>query len=383
MIQMLTGTAVSEASYSATLRGWASRPVQPGVQLDADARYSCAASPARETLTGGTNQWLVTDGGAGACASVPPVDFGNVQVGAAQQRIVEVSNPGGRPVDLIAVTVSQNVSLSDDTCSRARLDPGTSCTVTLGFTPAEPGTLNASLSVTSSALTSPDTATVTGQGAPPSVEVAPRVLDFGDIQTGSVSEPLVATVTNTGVGPVTVGSVADAPSFAATSDCALLPAAATCSIRVRLRPQAVGTIAEQLTVGTSAGDIAVAVSGRGMPNPTPSPTATTTPASKIQRLKDGLPKRIKRAGITVITPAGARTTAGQSVRTRISGQRAIKTRSGPARLFTTVRGPDGQLSIRTYGRPLRTITVTQSAPAVTQYRPLQRQGLYRAGRLQR
>jgi hypothetical protein len=65
MAEMLKDSGLSVSNYSATLSGWASlTSLNPGIILGADPlKYSSAAVSARNVLTSGPNNWVITDGG--------------------------------------------------------------------------------------------------------------------------------------------------------------------------------------------------------------------------------------------------------------------------------------------------------------------------------
>jgi surface protein len=64
MVNMLTGTAFSQASYDPTLISWAAQAVQNNVSFSAgSAKYGAGSAAARLHLTG-THGWTITDGGA-------------------------------------------------------------------------------------------------------------------------------------------------------------------------------------------------------------------------------------------------------------------------------------------------------------------------------
>ena len=63
MTYMLSGSAMSPASYGATLTGWASRPQVKRVHLDAaGVKYPASAAGAHLKLVV-SSQWFITDGG--------------------------------------------------------------------------------------------------------------------------------------------------------------------------------------------------------------------------------------------------------------------------------------------------------------------------------
>lgn len=111
------------------------------------------------------------------------------------------------------------------------------------------------------------------------------------------------------------------------------------------------------------------------PGTDPGQTPEATPEK--QTLSRDLPKRIKARGLTLITPANARTNAGQRVRTLIQSKPA---KAAQARSFTIVRGRNGKVSVRTFGRTDFRLTVTQKAPATTGYTAFRASAKYVGGR---
>ena len=126
--------------------------------------------------------------------------------------------------------------------------------------------------------------------------------------------------------------------------------------------------------------VAVNTVGDGPPSAASAPVTPQPDAPKKQTLSLKLPKRIKLSGITLITPAGARTNADQPVRTIIRGGPGTPSTAGEVRYFTVLRGPDGKVSVRTYGQPGLKLRVTQKAPAVTGYTAFTRTATYTGGR---
>jgi hypothetical protein len=200
---------------------------------------------------------------------------------------------------------------------------------------------------------------------------------------GSSSDPQSVTVTNTGTGQLVfpanaVGISGD--GFAVTADsCTATTVAAggTCTVKVRFSPAAPGDVAGSVQfISTAPGSPhAVALSGTGTTAPPP-----PVVKKKKQTLAPGLPKRIKRAGLTVLTPKNARTNAGQRVRTKVRGGAIKTTAAGEVRYFTVIRGPKGKVSIRTYGYRNLKFKVTQKAPSTKEYKRFTRTATYLKGR---
>ncbi len=392
MGQMLWGNTFSSANYDKVLIGWAALPsLQTNVPLGAQGiKYSCAAEAARQSLID-DHGWNITDAGLGPCVSVgpDPIGFAATTVGRTDSQTVTVSNPGG--ADLVmpagAITLAgadaDRFALNADTCSGATVAAAGSCTVTVSFSPTATGTEAAELRIDSNALSSPNTVALTGTGVVPGFNATPGAVDFGSVETGKSGGPQTVTVTNGGSGILTfpaaggVGLTGD--GFGITADTcsgASVNAGGTCTVQVRFSPTAAGVAGGQLAFTSNApgSPHIVALSGTGSATPQP------PPVKKKQTLKAKLPKRIKISGLTVLTPANARTNAGQLVRTVVRGGPVKPTAAGEVRYFTVVRGPNGKTSVRTFGYPNLRLKVAQKAPAVEGYTAFQRQATYRNGK---
>lgn len=118
------------------------------------------------------------------------------------------------------------------------------------------------------------------------------------------------------------------------------------------------------------------------PAPSPEPTSTTG-TRRTQTLKPSLPRRIKRDGVTVITPAGARTNAGLRPRTRVKGWPRRASAAGDVRYFVVLRGNKGRVAIKTFGYPHLKFEVTQRAPSTAEYRAFLREAAYVNGHRER
>ena len=64
MSDMFTAVTLSTANYDALLNGWSGQTLKPNVPFNGgNSKYSCGAITNRATLTGATNNWIITDGG--------------------------------------------------------------------------------------------------------------------------------------------------------------------------------------------------------------------------------------------------------------------------------------------------------------------------------
>lgn len=386
MTGMFDGTAMSTRNYDKVLIGWSSQPsLQSSVELGAaDTQYSCAAQASRDSLIT-TYGWLIVDDGLAPCVELSPAAVGLpvTLVGQTSDAIVTMTNVGGSDLTLPAGAVTLSgpdagqFGVNADTCSGATVAGGGTCTVKVTFTPAAPGAKVASVSVTSNALTSPDTVALSGTAVAPVFSASPSAVDFGQVTIGTTGGPRVVTITNTGTATLAVGAVTTTgDAFATTANtCAnvSIEPGATCTVAVSFAPVVKGSATGSLRFDSNASGRPHSVALTG--------TAVRAPVvpKKKQMLSAKLPKRIKLSGLTVITPANAPTNAGQLVRTRITGGPMKATSAGQVRYFKVVRGPKGKVSVRTFGQPNLRLNVTQTAPATSQYTPFRRGATYLRG----
>lgn len=216
-----------------------------------------------------------------------------------------------------------------------------------------------------------------GPSLVPEVSVTPSVLDFGNVTKGDTAIRSV-TIRNTGLAPLRISglSVSGADFGQSVSWCLLpLQPSATCFVDVTLNPGSAGPKSGSLTITDDAtgSPRTVALSGTGVDpvSPTPSPTARR---AQLPRDRKGVPpQRIRREGKTVIVGRNALTTANQRIVTRVR----IKAQKDRFRLL---KKRQGKIIIRTFGKPLKRVTLVQTAPETSQYLPYIRKTVYRKGK---
>ncbi len=292
-----------------------------------------------------------TAGDAEVTASwLPPTDTG----GRPITEYIATASPGGK-----ACTTNGATS-----CTIAGLTNGTAYSVTVTATNGIGAT---STSAPSEAVT--PTRAVLG--------ISPTTVDFANQTVGTRSDASNLTVTNTGQQPVTIDRVSlSSGDFELTPGAcasATLTAGQSCQASVEFTPTSAGSKSATVTVASNADPVRVTLTGIGTAAPTPGP-------KKKQTLKQKLPKRIKVSGLTLITPANARTNAGQLARTIVRGGPTKPTAAGEVRYFTVVRGPNGKTSVRTYGFPNLKLRVTQRAPATEGFTAFSRTATYTNGK---
>ena len=170
-------------------------------------------------------------------------------------------------VSSIAVTGTNSAEFSQTNNCGTTVGTGGSCSISVTFTPAAPGSRSATVSVTDNAAASPQVATLTGSGIGPAVTLSPTSVTFPSQYVGTSGLPQNVTLTNTGAAPLAITSVIAAPAdFAPLSTCgSSVAVGSSCSIGVFFDPTATGTRTGTLTVTDNAGDSpqSLSLSGTG------------------------------------------------------------------------------------------------------------------------
>jgi len=146
------------------------------------------------------------------------------------------------------------------------LDPGSTCTIPVSFSPTRGGTRSGTLVVFTNAFNSPNTVQLLGQGGGPNVQFSSSSIDFGQLQVGSSATGQLL-LSNTGTAPLLIGGVtASASDFVQINKCSrsIVPGDA-CQINVTFSPHSIVTQQEKLTIFDNAADgpHTIALSGSG------------------------------------------------------------------------------------------------------------------------
>ena len=210
----------------------------------------------------------------------------NAVVLSPTTRSAVITNTGTASLSLSALVFSGTQASdflldSSNTCAGGTsLAPSSSCTLVLRYDPATVGPSNASLAITSNAVGSPHSLTLTGTATPtprPRISLSSLALSFGSLQVGT---PGSQTITVQNVGDATLNFSALALSGAASGDfsrsgtcttASPLAPAALCDLTVTFNPTVPGSRNASLAVNSDAinGNAAVSLSGTGVPVPAP------------------------------------------------------------------------------------------------------------------
>ena len=178
--------------------------------------------------------------------------FGNVAVGSPSDTTTFTVTNRGTTAMALAIVPSAGFTQTN-TC-KVSLAAGASCTITAGFTPTALGDVSGTIAVSYNGFGSPLSATMTGTGINP-VTLNPISRDFGSVAAGTASATKTITVTNNGTARLTMALAATA-GFTETDNCRTLSGGSSCTINAVFSP---------LAVGNATGSITIAYNGFGSP----------------------------------------------------------------------------------------------------------------------
>ncbi len=170
-------------------------------------------------------------------------DFGPIAVhSTSAPTLFTLTNVTSATATLSTPTIATNFALADSTlyptggqpCIGA-LAPNASCFLNLQFSPGTTGQLTGTLTIPTDST--PITAKLTGFGSTDTgLTLTPAALIFNNVPGNTATQQTI-TLTNTGTATLQIAQpTTTTPNFAATTNCATLAPAATCTITVLFAP---------------------------------------------------------------------------------------------------------------------------------------------------
>jgi hypothetical protein len=242
-----------------------------------------AGGPTSGSLTvpssaGNATATLIGDGVLQAILTLSgnTIDLGSLTLNApAATATLSIGNGGNAPMRIQGITLAPPFTLTH--ACPAILQPGESCTLTVGLNPTELGTFTGSLALLTDAPGGSRSVPVTAAVEPspePRLRVTPSFIGFGARLGATASQPQQITVFNEGGATATGLALTIAlPHFAVlNSRCGPTPAPrSTCSAEVVFQPSGFGPKNGQLEVtSTNAPTAVVTLSGASCRPPQPS-----------------------------------------------------------------------------------------------------------------
>lgn len=199
--------------------------------------------------------------GATAVLNVTSLNFPVTLVGAtSNSQTVTLTNTGNENLS-ITLPLSITAQFAQSNNCPTSLAPNASCIINVSFKPKVVGTITGTLSITDSALNSPQTVALSGIGT--EVSLSTSALNFNPQQIGTTSAPQSVTITNVGKQTMSfTGSPAititgtDAGDYAISSNScgSTLGAGASCSVSVTFTPLSGGTLTADLSISDNGGN---------------------------------------------------------------------------------------------------------------------------------
>jgi trimeric autotransporter adhesin len=148
--------------------------------------------------------------------------------------------------------------------------PGKVCRVVLSLWPHKTGTATAMLSITGNVTGSPLHVAISAIIIAPQANVSPSSLSFANQTVNSTSAPKTVTLSNNGIGPLTISGVAisgsNSADFLLTNNCGnSLAQGSSCTVSVSFKPKSRGSRSATLKFSDNAQSStqAVSLSGSG------------------------------------------------------------------------------------------------------------------------
>jgi hypothetical protein len=222
--------------------------------------HNASATPATVALSGtGT-----AAAQSGASLSADTLAFAAQSVGTASAvRTITLTNTGQAPLTLntlaLAGTSAAEFTRAGTCAAAGTVAVGATCTVQLAFAPAAVGARTATLTVTSNAANGNATLALNGTGVQASMTVNPMNASLS-AEVGAVSDPLPATIANSGAGTLRVTDIAfNNPAFSfgtGAGACGARPfdlnSGQSCTLFVVFQPAAVGMVNGEVAIASNA-----------------------------------------------------------------------------------------------------------------------------------
>ena len=228
-------------------------------------------------------------------ASLTPVSlsFSTIQGTSSVAQQATLSNTGTAPLTITSVALAgadASFFTQTNACGTT-LAAGSSCTVSIVFSPAATRAFTASLVVTdnSGSTTTTQTVSLSGMGtaiAAPQAALTPATANFGSVTPGSASVAQIITLTNAGTAALPITSISlsgsNASSFTLGSNScgASLASGAACTVSVTFTPSTAGTFTASLSVVDSVGTQSSTLSGTAVAASSSDFSVAPTPASQ-------------------------------------------------------------------------------------------------------
>jgi hypothetical protein len=247
-------------------------PLTAGASCTAKLSFNTAiAGTFKDTLTisdGPRNQLAENMSGTFTSAGVLVPSASSLNLDKISQPTlfptVTVWNTGAQASGTLTTTITgSGFSAASDGCNGTVLQPGTTCSVQVKFTPSFTGTFPGSLVIGDG--TNSATVSLSAGALVPAFSFNPAKLDFGTVGIGQASAPVSVVITNSSNRDAPASYTIDNDTFwVVGGNCpATLTVAASCTLSLRFGPRSGGSFSGNLTFGGTEGVPTLPLTGAG------------------------------------------------------------------------------------------------------------------------
>jgi Abnormal spindle-like microcephaly-assoc'd, ASPM-SPD-2-Hydin len=226
---------------------------------------------------------FTTTGGSPVTLSPSSLSFPSQLVNTpSASQAVTLSNTGSAALSITSIAAStQYAQTNNCPISPSTLAVNGTCTINITFTPTAAGMQSGNITITDSAVGSPQQISLTGTGSTaPIVSLSSGSLTFGSQVLNTTSAAQAVMLTNTGTASLSITSTVASGDYAQTNTCgASVAAGANCTISVTFTPTATGTRTGAITITDNAAGSPQSVNLTGTGVPAAAPVVSLSPAS--------------------------------------------------------------------------------------------------------
>ena len=253
---------------------------------DSASTFQAVVTNTAGTITSSPATLTVNPASPGIGLSTTSLTYANQVVGTTSAvQTVTVTSNGSSALVLSGVAVSGDYA-ETDTCGGSTgitLQVGSTCTISVTFTPTTTGTRAGAVTIKDNVTGSPQTITLTGTGlaiGSPSVSLSANNVVFATPNSLSTVKTQVVTLTNTGTGTLSISGITASGNFSQTNSCGTsLGTSSSCTISIGFSPSGTATQTGAVTITDNAAGSPHVINLVG-PVPNLAPNATVAVSSQ-------------------------------------------------------------------------------------------------------
>jgi hypothetical protein len=166
----------------------------------------------------------------------------------------KISNTGPAQIIVSKLVITGDFAINGTGCLKG-IPPGSTCNISITFSPTQSGTRRGTLTIFDTVSNSPQTVMLSGDGTV--VSISPTELSFGDEPVGTTSNPKNAILTNVGSTELNFASInitGARADFSQTNTCGgSIAGGASCTITVTFKPTAKGSRNAAVSISDDGG----------------------------------------------------------------------------------------------------------------------------------